>query len=227
MTKKLFIIAMMMLCASFIYYGFEKLQILDNTESKVVNADDSIVASASTSEVAGIYTAAVDEKDCKNKKMTLEVLASSTSFLTEEFVDCKAEKELKSWEGNWRQEGDVLSVGLKSDTEEQKFDFVITKNTENTTLQSNTPKVNFVKTNFKNYKSEYKNISAEYGQYSEEYFVRLWAPNGVLLATLKRDPMNNYKYTDGAYTWEIGATSTLLSASSTNETFIEQTNEQN
>lgn len=228
MTKKLFIVAVMMLSASILYYGFQKFQSDTSEKTQVTNTSapqNSAAIGTTTSEFEGIYTAAGDEKDCRAKRMTLEILASSTSYLTEEFLDCKTKKEIKSWEGSWKQESEALNVDLKNGAEEQKLNSVISKNVSNIMLQSTNPKISFLKTNFKNYKSEYKNISAEYGQYGEEYFVRLWAPNGVLLATLARDSVNNSRYTDGTYVWEMGATSTLLSASSTNETFIEQHDE--
>lgn len=230
MTKKLFILAIIMLLLSLAYYGVGRL---DSTADKVSaetstrnNGGVEIVATA-TLEFEGIYTTAVNEKDCETKKMTLEILASSTSYLTEEFMDCKTPVEMKSWEGGWQDVGGKLVINLKNSEQSQTFNLSVDKNGKSIKLNSTEPTAVFTKTNLKNYKSEYKNISAEYGQYGKEYFVRLWSPNGVLLTTLLRDSGSDSRYTDGTYVWMVGATSTLLSASSTSETFIEQTNEQN
>lgn len=230
MTKKLFILATVMLCASLVYYGLGKTEYVANTKSEVTDtkkSPNSTVMTVSTSNLEGVYTAAADEKDCKAKKMTLEVLASSTSYMTEEFIDCRSPVEMKSWDGTWQEVDGNLVIGLKNGEQSEKFNFLVDKTGRVIKLSSKEPAILFTKTSFKNYKSEYKNISAEYGQYGEGYFVRLWSPNGVLLASLVRDTKDNASYTDGVYVWEVGATSTLLSASSTNETFVEQPDEQN
>jgi membrane-bound inhibitor of C-type lysozyme len=230
MTKKLFFIALAMLSISILYYSFQKLQsytVNKATVRSITIAQNSATIPTTTSEFEGIYTATGEEKECNTKRMTLEALASSTSYLTEEFVNCKIPVEMKSWNGTWQEADGKFVVDIKNGEQSQKFDLSVDRSGDAVKLSSAEPKLTFIKTNFKNYKSKYKNISVEYGQYGEEYFARLWSLNGVLLASLMRDINDNTSYTDGAYVWKVGATSTLLSASSTNETFVEQSDEQN
>lgn len=209
MTKKLFLLALFFIIVSLGYYFYSENK--NNVPEVGEQAPKQIT---STSTIIGVYTGMVSGDECKTILSTIELLDKNEVFITNEPKNCKA-TTTENIEGVWQETIDSVIINNKEGKNLMEFgkagDELVQKNAPST----------FKKTVFKNYISEYKNITAEYGSYGVQEFVRLWAPNGVLLTTLIKASTSN-KFSNKMYSWENRQKDTILTSSTTEEIFVEE-----
>jgi hypothetical protein len=206
MSKKIFFLAIALLAVSVIY-GLWKFNIDAPKElSATSTTTQTEVATSSIAE--GTYTAFLSAEGCKGREVTLEIQADKTAYLTEDFIGCEPKKDSFVRGGTWSLEAQNLLLDL-TDNNNQKSNLTLN-------LADFKPTTMSFFTNKKN-----ESLAIQKGFYGPTEFVRLWKGEKDFLGTLYKKEGSG-GFANETYTWKVGATTSELISSSTNEIYTQK-----